>query len=77
MKPIKLIITEKGDPSVGIFDQSWEVEFPILMDPEKLTNNDKMELEFFRETAVDLYLNYCEGKCIGEYDFELKYPDEI
>lgn len=77
MKQIKLIITDRGDPSVGIMEQSWVVDFPFVLDPEKITTEDKLELELFRKEITSIYSDYCQGKCIAEYDFELNYPDEI
>ena len=75
-KPIKLIVTDKGDPSVGINAQDWEVEFPLYiacMAP--ISDDDKEMLEDFREDIVNVYRNYCDGRCVAEYDFEMKYRD--
>lgn len=77
IRKVKLIITDKGDPSVGIFEQSWVVDFPFAVDPEKITPEDKLELEHFREQIRSIYSDYIENSCIAEYDFELHYPDEI
>ena len=71
MNSVKLIITDRGDPSVGLFPQSWEVDVPHLFE------NDKDSLEFFREKIIEAYKDFCEGRCIAEYDFELKYPDDF
>lgn len=71
-KSIKLIISDHGDPSVGIFGCSWEVEYPMILDPENLSVDDKVELDFFRKDMIVAYQNYCDGRCTADYDFELK-----
>jgi hypothetical protein len=64
---VKLIVTDAGDPSVGIYAVSWEVECPMEFD-----KNDKEELEFFRDAILAIYKEYCNGNCYGEYDFEIR-----
>jgi hypothetical protein len=64
MKSIKLIITDKGDPSVGIFPMSWTIECPFLSD---------MDLEgrdWFREQIIKAYSEFIEGRIIAEYEDE-------
>jgi len=63
---IKLIVTDQGDPSVGIFPESWLVESPII------DKNEKENLEFFKAEIIKLYDSFCDGKCVAGYDFEWK-----
>ena len=72
MEEMKLIVQDKGDPSVGIFECSWEVECPFSQkDAEPET------LEFFREEIRKLYQEFAEGRIVCEYDFEIKQGDEF
>ena len=67
---IKLIVTDNGDSSVGIYPQSWQLETPLC------DANDKDCLEYFREAISKLYTEFSEGRIRAEYDFELKnYKD--
>lgn len=62
---LKLVVTDHGDPSVGIFPQSWEVECPFLMD-----ESAPEEVELFREIILKVYQEFSEGKLSAVYDFE-------
>lgn len=66
---MKLIVTDKGDPSVGIFETSWEIDAPLQ------STEDSESLEFFRSEIIKLYKEFSEGKIIAEYDHELKFKD--
>lgn len=68
----KLIITDKGDMSVGIFPTSWEIECPFS---EKDGIDDTEMLEGFRADIIIAYGHFCSGRCVCEYDFEMKYKD--
>ena len=60
---MRLIVTNYGDPSVGIFPQSWNVDVPFSKD--EIDN-----LECFRETMLNTYRDYAKGKISAVYDFE-------
>lgn len=62
---MKLHVTDKGDPSVGIFDKSWEVECPLT----KRCDSD--DLDFFREKIVAIYSEFAFGRVTATYDFEI------
>ena len=69
-KPLFLIIRDHGDPSVGIFAQSWAIPCPFHkedVEPE--------DLEVFREAAVLLYQEFNDLRVVAEYDFECQEPD--
>lgn len=66
-----ILVTDAGDPSVGIYPRSWQVELPFTIDFE-----DKAQLEPFREEVIALYEDYCDGRCRAEYDFELLFKEE-
>ena len=66
---MKLYITDRGDPSVGIFPIGWSVDCPFDEKTEPET------LEFFREQIKGIYREFAEGRIVAEYDFELKLPD--
>lgn len=70
MTKCKLIITDAGDFSVGLSAQSWEIECPFSQDW-----SDEDEFEAFRQAMVNVYEHFCDGRCIAEYDFELKNRD--
>lgn len=62
---MKLIVTDHGDPSVGIFPETWEVD-----SPHDGTEPDGREL--FRDLILQAYGEFCEGKLTAYYDFELQ-----
>ena len=62
---VKCFVSDMGDPSVGIFPQSWTVECPFYRE-----NTDDDELEYFREEIAKLYSEYAEGRLVVIYDFE-------
>lgn len=65
------LITDRGDPSVGIMEKSWEIECPFYSDA------DKEEVEHFRTKIKELYSEYSEGRIVVEFNFELKYQDDL
>ena len=75
MENLKLIITDKGDPSVGIIEISWVVEVPFYIDPKNLSIDDKENLDFFRNKIRKVYSEFCDGRISLDYDFELKNLD--
>ena len=68
-----LIITEGGDSSVGINEQTWVLEAPIYV--RDLNNPDKYEkdsMNQFREEISKVYSSFCEFNIKAEYIHELK-----
>ena len=65
---MKLIVTDKGDPSVGIYPMDWIIETPFNDDWKEETD----QLEYFREVIKALYREFAEGRIEAEYDFELR-----
>lgn len=61
VQPAKLIVIDKGDPSVGIFEHSFEIDCPFF------TNAEQDDLDFFREQMIKMYQEYSEGKIIAYY----------
>jgi hypothetical protein len=60
-----LFITDHGDESVGIFSQSFIIETQF-----ENCEDDKEELEWFRNAQIEIYKEYASGKVTAEYDFE-------
>jgi len=77
-KCLFLYITDKGDQSVGINPQYWEIECPISIDKSnvdekgdvKISPDDLEMLEEFKADIIKMYSTYCEGGIMAEYDFE-------
>jgi hypothetical protein len=73
---MKLFITDFADPSVGLFQASYDVVCPF----EK---EDVHALSFFKEEIKKIYSEFAEGKVVAEYDFERldrnesEIPEEI
>ena len=44
-----------GDPSVGIFPASWEINNGFVFDDEE-------DLNYFRKSLEETFGNYCNGK---------------
>ena len=70
MKKNYLIIRDNGDPSVGIFATSFQVEIPFSINRKKLTDTDRENLNNFKRQALELYSVWCDGKCTAYYEFE-------
>jgi len=62
---MKLIITDHGDTTVGIFPQSWAIECPF-------SKEDTEFLEDFRADMMAAYSHYCEGRITADYDFQIE-----
>ncbi len=75
---MKLIITDQGDSSVGIFPRSWDIDAPFeeVTDPKALSVSDIEEMDLFRKDMTNIYKEYCEGRISASYDFELKIEFE-
>lgn len=67
-----ILVTDVGDPSVGIYPRSWQVELPFTIDL-----SDTEQLEHFRAAIIDVYIDYCDGRCRADYDFELMFKEEF
>lgn len=50
-------VSDAGDPSVGIFATSWEVECPFWKE-----DAEPEDYELFRTKLAELYSDYCEGR---------------
>lgn len=57
---IKLIIQDKGDMSVGLFPQSWDIETPFYdIDPEGMV--------WFANKMIDIYCEFANGSVFYTY----------
>lgn len=54
----KLMITDKGDPSVGANEQYWLVDCPFGSDA------DDDEKHYFAQDMLSFYKPYCEGRIV-------------
>ena len=61
----KLFITDHGDPSVGVFPQTFTIEAPF-----ECTEDDFEVREWFRLEQVEIYKELAFGALTAEYDFE-------
>lgn len=68
---VKAVVTDKGDPSVGIFPCSWTVECPFYKDA------DQDSKEWFRKQIEKVYSEFAEGRILVDYDYELEMKDDI
>jgi hypothetical protein len=82
-KTTRLYITDHADPSVGMFPCTWVVEVPFFVTEaakkeyaqktiHHLNYTQAEDLSIFKQFAIDLYRDYCDGKCTAYYDFELE-----
>ena len=72
---MKLIITYKGDMSVGIRPQRWAVEVPF--EKEEFDVEDlEMNLNAFREDMRKVYEQYCDSDVYCSYDFEIEAEEQ-
>ena len=71
MNYLKLYIWDEGDPSVGLFSQEWIIDCPFTKDEV-----DEENLDWFKKQILDSYKEYCQGRCVCMYEFELKYENE-
>ncbi len=56
----KLEIHDSGDPSVGIFSQTWFVDVPFTFEFDN--NKDDENAIWFKEQIENIFETYCEGK---------------
>lgn len=69
-KPTVLIVEDRGDPSVGIFSQSFQIPCPFFKN-----DVEPDALEYFRDKIEELYGEFTERRVICQYDFECMEPD--
>lgn len=62
-KPMKLYVTDQGDRTVGIWDQTWTIECPFN---EK--DIDTENLEWFRSEIERIYKEFCDGRIECGYE---------
>ena len=62
---MKLIVKDCGDRSVGINDIYWDVDCPFD------DKDDKETLEFFRESIINLYAEFAEGRITADFEMML------
>lgn len=65
MSKVTLIVTDHGDPTVGIFPQTWEVPCPFQWDEA-----DATEKEFFESGIKELYNEFSFSLVSVEYHVE-------
>lgn len=61
-----LIVTDAGDPSVGIFPASWSIQCPFTKEDAK---SDVEMRETFLTQVVGIYTEFCDGRISADYDF--------
>jgi hypothetical protein len=62
---IKLYVTDQGDPSVGIFAQTYVVDTPFHPD-----DYDTEEMDWFRKQIEAAYKEFAEGRLVLQFDIE-------
>lgn len=65
---VKAIVTDHGDPTVGIFPCYWEVDCPFYLEEDR---DDELR-EFFRDALAKAYAEFAEGKITVDFDYEIK-----
>lgn len=74
---MKLIITDEADPANGLPKTSWCIDVPYLIDFDKINPDNESyhlylkELNEFKSAILPIYSNYCQGRVIALYDFEI------
>lgn len=66
---MKLFITDKGDPSVGIREITYQVDVPFDVDINT-TEDQEDDLEYFKSCMLNVYKEFSQGKLIAEYNFK-------
>lgn len=67
-----LLITDHGDPSVGIPPYRWMVQAPFTKKEVKRRAVDKESVEYFRNEIAAIYQEFAECKVTAKYDFKIK-----
>jgi hypothetical protein len=60
---MKLTITSRGDDTVGIFPQTWEIECPI-------DETDQDERREFKARMIAIYQEFADDACDAQYEDE-------
>lgn len=61
---MKLFVTAPGDPSVGIFPQTFSVDCPFD------EHADQENKDWFRDQIAAVFLEMLDEKIWAEYDYE-------
>lgn len=67
---MKLYITDKGDPHVGIFEQTYEIETPLTEE------NSPADFKWFKTQISNLYNEFAEGRLVLIFANEIVENDE-
>jgi hypothetical protein len=68
---IKLIVTDNGDRSVGLFPQDYIVELPMdIPDAENIEPFDLECMEWFKAEIINIFDEFSNGKVTAKYNFE-------
>ena len=70
---MKLHVIDCGDPSVGIFQQEFEVDCPFALDDGTNIN----EHYYFKQEIEKLFSEYAEGRLILKYDYEIEREEKL
>ncbi len=62
-----LIITDCGDPSVGIFETTHKVECPFNLNLNGEEYIDKKSVDYFQHEISSIYLEFSQGKITSKY----------
>lgn len=68
MEQIYCIVTEFGDPRVGIFERTFMVPTPFIKD--ELDRYSQEKLDEFKICLFDAYNPVLNGNCSVRYDYE-------
>lgn len=63
INPMKLYVTDQGDRTVGIWEQTWVIECPF-----NKNDIDEDNLEWFRSEIERLYKEFCDGRIECGYE---------
>jgi hypothetical protein len=65
---MKLTVIDHADPSVGLFEASYEVETPFNDPNDSIEDED--ELNTFKEMIIQAYAQFSIGRVSAFYEFE-------
>lgn len=64
---MKLLLTDYRDGTVGMFPKHYDLDCPFEKDEV-----DKIDLDEFKNSIVQVYKEYFEGRISAKYDFEME-----